>query len=120
VFAQIHREHGVDLRTGEKVESVAETADGQLVETSRGGRIECETVVVGVGIEPNVELVRGSGVQIDDGILVDQYCQTAVEGIFAAGDVARTTIRSSVATSGWSTTTTPSSRAPWPARTCTA
>ena len=44
--------------------------------------------VVGIGVEPVVDLLDGSGVRVDNGVLVDEYCQTTIDGIFAAGDVA--------------------------------
>jgi 3-phenylpropionate/trans-cinnamate dioxygenase ferredoxin reductase subunit len=56
--------------------------------TKRGRRLECDFAVVGVGVEPVVDFLAESGVGIDDGILVDEYCRTTVDGIYAAGDVA--------------------------------
>jgi 3-phenylpropionate/trans-cinnamate dioxygenase ferredoxin reductase subunit len=88
VYAEIHREHGVDLRTGEGVEGVQETAEGVVVRTTTGAVIEGDVVVVGVGIQPNVELAEAAGLEVDNGIAVDEFCRTSVEGIFAAGDVA--------------------------------
>jgi 3-phenylpropionate/trans-cinnamate dioxygenase ferredoxin reductase subunit len=88
VFSEIHREHGVDLRTGAGVEGVEETADGVVVRTTTGAVIEGDAVVVGVGIRPNVELAETAGLEVDNGIIVDEYCRTSAEGIFAAGDVA--------------------------------
>jgi 3-phenylpropionate/trans-cinnamate dioxygenase ferredoxin reductase subunit len=43
---------------------------------------------VGIGIEPAVELLDGSGIHVDNGAVVDEYCQTNVSGVYAAGDVA--------------------------------
>lgn len=88
IYAEIHREHGVDLRTGEGVESIEETNDGVLVRTTKGAEIEGDAVVVGVGIMPNVELGESAGLKIDNGIVVDELCRTSVDGIYAAGDVA--------------------------------
>jgi 3-phenylpropionate/trans-cinnamate dioxygenase ferredoxin reductase component len=88
MYAEIHRDQGVDLRTGEGVEAVQETPDGVVVRTTRGALIEGDAVVVGVGIQPNVELAAAAGLEVDDGIVVDEYCRTSVGGIFAAGDVA--------------------------------
>jgi 3-phenylpropionate/trans-cinnamate dioxygenase ferredoxin reductase subunit len=88
IYAEIHCEHGVDLRTGEGVERVEETADGVVVRTTSGAVIEGDVVVVGVGIEPNVELAQAASLEVDNGIVVDEYCRTSVGGIFAAGDVA--------------------------------
>jgi len=60
----------------------------QRVMTNAGRHIECDFVVVGVGVEPVTDLMVDSGVKIDNGIVVDEFCQTNVEGIYAAGDVA--------------------------------
>jgi 3-phenylpropionate/trans-cinnamate dioxygenase ferredoxin reductase component len=88
VFEGIHREHGVEFHFGQVVERFAGAGRVEEVVTDRGFRISCDFVVVGVGIEPNVEVVEGAGVATDNGILVDELCRTNVEGVFAAGDVA--------------------------------
>jgi 3-phenylpropionate/trans-cinnamate dioxygenase ferredoxin reductase subunit len=88
LYAEIHREHGVDLRTGEGVESIEEADGGVVVRTTLGAAIEGDAVVVGVGIEPNIELGESAGAKIDNGIVVDEFCRTTVDGVFAAGDVA--------------------------------
>jgi 3-phenylpropionate/trans-cinnamate dioxygenase ferredoxin reductase component len=88
IYAEIHREHGVDLRTGEGVESIEETDGGMRVRTTKGADIEGDVVVVGVGIQPNVELAESAGAKIDNGVVVDEFCRTTVDGIYAAGDVA--------------------------------
>jgi 3-phenylpropionate/trans-cinnamate dioxygenase ferredoxin reductase subunit len=85
--AMIHRRHGVRLRLGEAVESVVETADGVVVTTS-GGRIEGDLVVVGIGITPNTAVAERSGLAVDNGVLVDEYCRTGVPNVYAAGDIA--------------------------------
>ena len=56
--------------------------------TKGGLRLECDFVVAGIGIEPVVDFLDGTGVEVDNGVVVDQYCQTNVPGIYAAGDVA--------------------------------
>lgn len=86
--AQIHRDHGVTVLTGEFVESVRDVADGVVVRTASGKELEGDLVVVGVGIEPNSEVAEAAGIAVGNGILVDEYCRTSVEGIYAAGDVA--------------------------------
>ena len=60
----------------------------QCVVTSSGRRLDCDFVVVGVGVEPVTDILAGTDVKIENGIVVDEYCQTKVEGIYAAGDVA--------------------------------
>ncbi|HEX2031605.1 MAG TPA: FAD-dependent oxidoreductase [Actinomycetota bacterium] len=88
LYADIHRERGVDLRTGEGVEGVEETSAGVLVRTTAGSNIEGEAVVAGIGIEPNVDLAVSAGIAVDNGIVVDERCRTSAEGVYAAGDVA--------------------------------
>jgi 3-phenylpropionate/trans-cinnamate dioxygenase ferredoxin reductase component len=88
VYGEIHRERGVDLRTGEKVDTIEESGDGVVVRTAEGDAIEANAVVVGVGIEPNVDLAREAGLDVDDGVLVDPRCRTSAPGVFACGDVA--------------------------------
>ena len=88
VLRDLHAEHGVEAFYGEGVESFQGTERLERVVTSSGRRLECDVAVVGVGIEPAVDVVAGSGVEVDNGIVVDEFCRTSVEGIFAAGDVA--------------------------------
>src|SRR5439155_20378389 len=58
------------------------------VVTDRGTVIGCDFVVVGIGIVPANEVVEGTVVRVENGIVVDDRCRTNVEGVFAAGDVA--------------------------------
>ena len=88
VFEALHRENGVRMLFEDSVTAFEGTGRVQRVVTSAGRRIECDFVVVGVGVEPATDLMADSGVKIDNGIVVDEYCQTNVEGIYAAGDVA--------------------------------
>jgi 3-phenylpropionate/trans-cinnamate dioxygenase ferredoxin reductase subunit len=88
VLGAIHRDHGVRI-VGE--DRVAGFEGGRRVErvlTAGGAALECDFTVVGLGVEPNVQIVQDGEVQIDNGILVDEWCRTNVEGVFAAGDVA--------------------------------
>ena len=87
-FVELHRKNGVQMFFEESVTAFEGTGHVQRVVTSAGRHIECDFVVVGVGVEPVTDLMVGSGVKIDNGIVVDEYCQTNVEGIYAAGDVA--------------------------------
>jgi 3-phenylpropionate/trans-cinnamate dioxygenase ferredoxin reductase component len=88
VIAQLHRERGVDLRLGESVAAFEGGERVQRVVTSSGASLECDLVVLGVGIEPAVDVVAATGVALDNGILVDELCRTSIDGIYAAGDVA--------------------------------
>jgi 3-phenylpropionate/trans-cinnamate dioxygenase ferredoxin reductase subunit len=88
VFGAIHRDAGIELVTEDEVVRFQGTSRVERVVTKGGRRIACDLVVVAIGIQPNVELVKGSGVSTRNGILVDESCRTNVAGIFAAGDVA--------------------------------
>jgi 3-phenylpropionate/trans-cinnamate dioxygenase ferredoxin reductase subunit len=88
-IAALHREQGVEVILGEAVQAFeGEKNAVRRVVTVSGRSVECDFAVVGLGIEPNVDVVAGTGVEVDNGIVVDERCRTSVEGIFAAGDVA--------------------------------
>ena len=88
LYADFHREQGVDLRTGEALERFEGDGRVERVVGTSGTSFECDFVVVGVGIEPNVELAEDAGLAVDNGIVVNEYCQTSDANVFAAGDVA--------------------------------
>jgi 3-phenylpropionate/trans-cinnamate dioxygenase ferredoxin reductase subunit len=85
----MHRDHGVHMLFNEAVASFE--GDGRLeaVVTSGGRRIEADLAIVGVGTEPSVELMAGTGLDQGGGIPVGPALETSVPGVFAAGDVAR-------------------------------
>jgi 3-phenylpropionate/trans-cinnamate dioxygenase ferredoxin reductase subunit len=87
-MATIHSERGVQLLPGEKLAEFRGLDRVEEVVTESGRRIACTFAVLGLGVEPNVELLEGSGVTTDNGVLVDAGCRTSVENIFAVGDVA--------------------------------
>jgi 3-phenylpropionate/trans-cinnamate dioxygenase ferredoxin reductase subunit len=88
VIEGIHRDNGVEMFLGDSVAAMEGDRRVERVTTKLGRSIDCDFVVVGVGAEPVTELLQGSGVEIDNGIVVDEYCRTNVEGVYAAGDVA--------------------------------
>ena len=88
VMEGIHRDHGAMLIFEDTVAAFEGTGRVEWVTTQRGRRIECDFVVVGLGIEPVTEILAGTSAEIDNGIVVDEFCWTGVEGIYAAGDVA--------------------------------
>jgi 3-phenylpropionate/trans-cinnamate dioxygenase ferredoxin reductase subunit len=88
VMSTLHQEHGVETVFDDVVTCFEGDGRVQRVITKRGRRIDCDFAVVGVGVEPVVDFVVGSGVETSNGILVDEYCCTNVQDIYAAGDVA--------------------------------
>ncbi len=89
VLARIHRDHGVELHLGAPVEAVEPGSDGIAVRVAGGRVLEGDVAVVGLGIVPRDELAARAGLAASDGVIVDESCRTAAEGVFAAGDVAR-------------------------------
>ncbi|WP_345505185.1 NAD(P)/FAD-dependent oxidoreductase [Pedococcus ginsenosidimutans] len=89
VFADLHREHGVDLRTGVSVEEIT-GEDGRVagVRLGDGTTVPADTVVVGIGAAPNVGLAQGAGLEVDNGVLADAVGRTSDPDVFVAGDVA--------------------------------
>jgi 3-phenylpropionate/trans-cinnamate dioxygenase ferredoxin reductase subunit len=88
VIEAIHRDNGVEMFVGDSVAALEGDRRVERVITKQGRSIDCDFVVVGVGAEPVTDFVVGSGVDIKNGIVVDEYCRTNVEDIYAAGDVA--------------------------------
>lgn len=91
-FADLHREHGVDVRTGVSVTAFEPAPhDAGVVGAVRladGASIPAGVVVVGIGVRPNTELAEACGLQVDNGILVDAQGRTCDPDVFALGDVA--------------------------------
>jgi 3-phenylpropionate/trans-cinnamate dioxygenase ferredoxin reductase component len=89
VFASLHRDHGVDVRTGVQVAEITGAggrADGVLL--GDGSRVSADVVVVGVGITPNIQLAAQAGVKVENGVMVDERLRSSDPDIYAAGDVA--------------------------------
>ena len=90
VFADLHRQNGVDLRYGVEIVEITGSqgkADGVLLGHG-GGRIPADTVIVGVGVTPNTELAESAGLKVDNGIVTDEHLRTSAPDVYAAGDVA--------------------------------
>ena len=83
-----YREQGVDVRTGEGLADLQQSAGKVVVRTTHGKEIAVDVVVAGLGIQPNVELAEQAGLRVDNGIIVDDLLRTSAPDVFAAGDVA--------------------------------
>jgi 3-phenylpropionate/trans-cinnamate dioxygenase ferredoxin reductase subunit len=88
IYAEIHQDHGVRLITGARIERLEGARSVERVRLESGELVECDFVVVGVGVVPRTELAAAAGLALDNGILVDARLETSVLGIFAAGDAA--------------------------------
>lgn len=88
VFAGLHRDHGVDLRMGTQLSEISRTDDATHVRLSDGHVLWPDLVVVGIGVVPDVALAEAAGLQVDNGVLVDQRLRTSDPAVYAAGDIA--------------------------------
>jgi 3-phenylpropionate/trans-cinnamate dioxygenase ferredoxin reductase component len=88
VFASLHREHGVDLRTSVQAAEITGNGHATGVRLGDGSQVGADVIVVGIGITPNVQLAADAGLEVDDGIRVDASLRSSDPDIYAAGDVA--------------------------------
>jgi 3-phenylpropionate/trans-cinnamate dioxygenase ferredoxin reductase subunit len=88
IYRDIHADRGVRMLLGTGVEAFEGAAAVERVRTGDGRVLECDFVVVGVGVQPRTQLAEAAGLAVDDGILVDERLQTSAPGVLAAGDVA--------------------------------
>lgn len=87
-YRDVHADHGVEWHLGVGIEAFRGGSRVEEVLLADGQVLAADAVVVGVGVQPRVELARTAGLAMDNGIVTDEYLATTVPGIFAAGDVA--------------------------------
>ena len=87
-YRDVHARHGIGLLLGEGVAAFEGDGAVKLVRTTNGRMLECDFAVVGIGVVPRVRLARDAGLEVDNGIVVDEKLQTSAPDVFAAGDVA--------------------------------
>jgi 3-phenylpropionate/trans-cinnamate dioxygenase ferredoxin reductase component len=88
IYRDIHTDHGTEMLMRTGVETLEGDNAVERVRTSDGRELECDFVVVGVGVQPRIGLAAQAGIAVDNGILVDEHLKASVPGVFAAGDVA--------------------------------
>ena len=81
--------HGIDLRFDTELEQVIGEERVQAVQTNAGEKLSCDLVGLTVGVQPQTAFLKGSEIELDIGILVDEYLQTNVEDVYAIGDCAQ-------------------------------
>jgi 3-phenylpropionate/trans-cinnamate dioxygenase ferredoxin reductase component len=89
-LTELYGEHGVEVLLDETIEEFR--ANGQMLtgaRTGSGREIEAFLVVAGIGVAPNTEFLEGSGIALDDGVVVDERFRASVKDVYAVGDVAR-------------------------------
>ncbi|MGB0177622.1 MAG: NAD(P)/FAD-dependent oxidoreductase, partial [Owenweeksia sp.] len=81
------REHHIDLQLGKELEEILSDENGRVkaIKTKDGEEIACQLVGLTVGVHPNVDFLKDSGIEMDKGILVNHQLETNIPGIYAAG-----------------------------------
>jgi 3-phenylpropionate/trans-cinnamate dioxygenase ferredoxin reductase component len=87
-LASLYRAHGVELVFGEAVTAFEGMTQVAAVTTTSGRRIDADLAVVGIGVVPSIGGLAGSGLRLDNGVVVDDRLETDAEGVYAVGDVA--------------------------------
>jgi len=87
LFQKIHEDNGVRFRLGEKVARITGHGKVEAVELESGEKIDADMVVVGVGVKPATDFLKGVDLSDDGGVVVDEHLRAA-DGLYAAGDIA--------------------------------
>jgi NTE family protein len=88
-LSELYGRKGVQLVLADEVAHFGGRAKVDSVETKRGQTYQADLAVVGIGVSPTTGWLEGSGLELDDGVVVNERWETGAEGIWAAGDVAR-------------------------------
>jgi 3-phenylpropionate/trans-cinnamate dioxygenase ferredoxin reductase component len=88
IYGEIHWDHGVELLSSTALKAFEGDGVVERVRLADGRTVECDFVVVGIGVSPRTELAEAAGLEVDNGVVVSETLETSVPGIFAAGDVA--------------------------------
>ena len=80
---------GVTLRTGARLKDIADKGGKKVLNFEQGKAVQADVVVMATGIRTNLDWLKGSGVKIEQGIVVDDHLRTSVPNVYAAGDVAQ-------------------------------
>ena len=87
-FEDYFRERGVHFRKGQGVGRLRGDRRVEAVELTDGSAVTCQLVVAGIGAAPVIELFNGSGIEVNNGVVVNEFLETNAPGVFAAGDIA--------------------------------
>ena len=82
-----HEKYGNKIYVDSKINNIQKTHEGFKIILENENIIEAEIIIAGIGSMPSISLFNNTDLKLDNGILTDEYCQTSIENVFAAGDV---------------------------------
>ena len=88
IYADIHRDHGVELLMESAVEAIEGDGRAERVRLAGGRTVDCDLVLAGIGVVPRTALAEAAGLDVDDGVVTDERLRTSADGVYAAGDLA--------------------------------
>ncbi|MGB0906912.1 MAG: NAD(P)/FAD-dependent oxidoreductase [Maricaulaceae bacterium] len=86
-YKRVHSEEGVKILEGVMASAIEKTDDGLCVKTKCEQSFDADIVIIGIGVIPNTELAQAAELEVGNGIVVNEFCQTNDDDIYAAGDV---------------------------------
>jgi 3-phenylpropionate/trans-cinnamate dioxygenase ferredoxin reductase subunit len=86
-YRRIHTEEEVNIVEGESANRITEASEQLIVNTKSGAHYEADIVIIGIGVIPNTELAKDAGLEVENGIVINEFCQTLDKNIYAIGDV---------------------------------
>lgn len=87
-FEQEHKNNGIDIRLNDSVAEISGDNSVRQVKTPAGETLECDLLLIGIGVIPNDQIAKEAGISCDNGIVVNEFCETSEANIYAAGDCA--------------------------------
>ena len=88
ILQQVHERRGVRVRCGRRVEAFRGTRRVEGLLLDDGSQVDCDVVVIGIGVSPSISWLEGSAIELEDGVRCTETLATSAPGIVAAGDVA--------------------------------
>jgi 3-phenylpropionate/trans-cinnamate dioxygenase ferredoxin reductase subunit len=85
---QVHRDHGVEIMLAASISHLENDGEATQVHLTDGSAVECDLVIAGIGIVPEVGPLESAGARCSNGVEVDEFCRTSLPGVFAIGDCA--------------------------------
>ena len=82
-----HEQHGNKLYINSKIKNIQKTSEGFKILLDTNDSIDAEMIIGGIGSSPTIDLFSHSDLKLENGIFTDEYCQTSIEDVYAAGDV---------------------------------